>query len=100
MAQVSRSHTIRFVLSLLLIGTLLSGCSESLLRGETNEEMSNARSADQQVVTLRLWHTYSDQETVILEEQVIPLFERLHPHIRIDAQFYPYSDQLKTMLAS
>lgn len=86
------------VLIVLLMSLLLVGCTESLLLNESPKPSVRDERESPGVVTLRMWHTYSDQETAVFEQEVIPLFERQYPNIRIEAQFYPYSDQLRSML--
>ena len=36
-------------------------------------------------VTITFWHTYGDQETPIIDEVIIPLFEETHPGIKVEA---------------
>ncbi|HZG78824.1 MAG TPA: extracellular solute-binding protein [Paenibacillus sp.] len=48
--------------------------------------------------TLVFWHTYSDVETRVFEEHVVPLFEAAHPNIRIESVRQPYNSQLKSVL--
>ena len=35
-------------------------------------------------VTITFWHTYGDQETPIIDEVIIPLFEETHPGIKVE----------------
>jgi multiple sugar transport system substrate-binding protein len=50
---------------------------------------------------IEFWHTYSDIETKVFETQVVPLFEKENPDIKIHATRVDYTDQLKNnILAS
>ncbi|WP_438432402.1 extracellular solute-binding protein [Gorillibacterium sp. sgz500922] len=48
--------------------------------------------------TVEYWHTYSDEETRILERELIPLFERNHPGIRIKSVRQTNNTELKNTL--
>ena len=39
----------------------------------------------EEVTTITFWHTYGDQETPILEEVLIPMFEAANPNIKVEA---------------
>lgn len=61
---------------------LLAGC----LRSGIIEDKDDVRELDDAAVkTVVIWHTYSDEETRVFEEEVIPAFEREHPGIRIES---------------
>lgn len=42
--------------------------------------------------TISFWHGYSELETVVLEEQLIPLFEASHPNIKVESVRLGYDD--------
>lgn len=42
--------------------------------------------------TVSFWHGYSELESVVLEEQLIPRFEAAHPNIKIEAVRMGYDD--------
>ncbi|XID91890.1 extracellular solute-binding protein [Paenibacillaceae bacterium WGS1546] len=46
-------------------------------------------------IVLEFWHTYSDLETAVFTEQVLPLFEEQFPGIAINPVRKDYTDQLK-----
>ncbi|XMB66071.1 extracellular solute-binding protein [Mycoplasmatota bacterium zrk1] len=54
----------------------------------------NSKDEQLEDVTITIWHTYSEGEVVIFDEQVIPAFEAKYPHITIDSVRMPY-DGLK-----
>jgi len=78
---------------------LAAGCGDGLIR-DGGAGPAQDRTNGEPAVTLRFWHTFSDQETVVFENEVVPLFEKDHPNIRIQAEFMPYTDQLKTTLTA
>jgi len=50
-------------------------------------------------VEIEIWHTYSDQEEKVFNEQVIPKFEEQHPNIKVKSTRMPY-DGLKQQVIS
>lgn len=54
---------------------------------------------DGDVVTLTFWHTYSEGETAVFEEQVIPAFEVEYPDIKIDSVRMPYDGLKQQVIA-
>ena len=44
-----------------------------------------AYASAEEPVTITFWHTYGDQETPIIDEIIIPLFEQSHPGIKVEA---------------
>ncbi|HZG55013.1 extracellular solute-binding protein [Paenibacillus sp.] len=84
----------------LLAALSLSACMRVSLAPD-DAPPAPAPEAAPHVATLEFWHTYSDLETKVFLEQVLPLFHRQYPHIRIDAVRKDYTDQLKdTVLAA
>ncbi|AJY75892.1 extracellular solute-binding protein [Paenibacillus beijingensis] len=47
---------------------------------------------------VEFWHTYSDEESRILEEELIPSFERQFPDIKIISERQPFNIGLKNTL--
>ena len=39
----------------------------------------------EEATTVTFWHTYGDQETPILDEVLIPMFETANPDIKVEA---------------
>ncbi len=52
--------------------------------------------------TITFWHTYGDQETPIIDEVIIPLFEETHPGIKVEAvrQSGDFNQMLVTALGT
>jgi multiple sugar transport system substrate-binding protein len=82
------------VLALLLL-MLLSGCGTGDFIS-TPSKVSELPDASGR--TVEYWHTYSDEETRILEQELIPAFEQTHPGIRIQPVRQANNDQLKNTL--
>ena len=53
-------------------------------------------------VTITFWHTYGDQETPIIDEVIIPMFEESHPGIKVEAvrQSGDFNQMLVTALGT
>lgn len=83
-----------------MLAVAIGACGGGLIRDGSSGPGGTDGTEGQPVVTLRFWHTFSEQETAVFEQQVVPLFEKEHPNIRIQAEFQPYSDQLKTTLVA
>jgi multiple sugar transport system substrate-binding protein len=94
---------LRKALALLCAASLLilAGCSGSKSAGT----QSSAGSKQEETITLTYWHTYStdSNENKVLNEVVIPAFEKKYPNIKIKAVVQPYDglhDSLVTAAAS
>ncbi|WP_051250416.1 extracellular solute-binding protein [Paenibacillus harenae] len=59
---------------------LAAGCGgQSIISDESSVESLN----QEEHAEIEFWHTYSDEETRILEDQIIPAFETAYPDIRV-----------------
>ncbi|WNB92366.1 extracellular solute-binding protein [Bacillus sp. NEB1478] len=81
----------------LCLAFLVNGCSDQII--SNNETVSSLKKEDK-VTKVVYWHTYSDEETRVFEEELIPLFQKEHPAIKIESVRQPYNDHLKTALIS
>ncbi|SHO42859.1 extracellular solute-binding protein [Anaerocolumna xylanovorans] len=83
-------------LSLMLILTLGVGCNKKDTSDEnatgdnseitTNETAANDTTANgDEQITLTFWHTYGDGEETQFKNVVLPMWEKEHPNIKIDA---------------
>lgn len=76
--------------------------SDTNKASETNSETDNSSdntekandSEPREKVIIEYWHAYSDQEVVVLEEKIKPLFEKEYPHIELKLTHMP-NDGLK-----
>ncbi|MGD6805131.1 extracellular solute-binding protein [Rossellomorea vietnamensis] len=77
------------------ISTMLfaAGCSG----GSTESGSSSEGSKDK--VVLDYWHTYSDQEEVILNDEIKPLFEKEYPNIELKLTRMPYEGLKQQVVA-
>lgn len=82
-------------ISILLVLLLTAGCgSPSVISDPKNVQKLNEQ--DKTVITF--WNTYSDKEAWLLEEKLIPAFEREHPDIRIESRNLIFNNELKNTL--
>lgn len=72
---------------------LLSACMDSQL--VTNQEDEENTEAMASRTVIEFWHTYSDLETEVFENKVLPAFEKQYPDIDIRAERKDYTEQLK-----
>lgn len=80
----------------MLLLPLLAGCgSQRFIDGPLPDEA--APPAREEIV---IWHTYSDQETRVFENEVIPAFEKAYPDIRVIPVRQPYSSELKSTIVA
>lgn len=82
------------IIVLLMLGLIMTSCTQTTLLTSGGETAATIVKPDQRV-TLEFWHTYSDTETEVFENKVIPLFESTHPGIQIHAVRKDYTPQLK-----
>lgn len=85
---------IAIIITIILLCLLLTACMRTTLIPEGEKTSRSDNSHDQRVV-LEFWHTYSEAETEVFENKVIPLFESEHPGIKILAVRKDYTVQLK-----
>nr|WP_222125511.1 extracellular solute-binding protein [Paenibacillus bovis] len=81
-----------FILCLAI--ALLSGCNTSIINDSSDINRMPTP------VELVIWHTYSEEETRIFENEIIPLFEEEFPNIIINAVRRPPNDQFNRSLIS
>lgn len=89
----------RTAVAALALGLMLltSGCMTPSIIDDEDEV---ARLDDKSVKTIVVWHTYSDEETRVFEEEVLPAFEAEHPEIRIESVRQAYNEQyMSTLMA-
>ncbi|PTX61323.1 carbohydrate ABC transporter substrate-binding protein (CUT1 family) [Melghirimyces profundicolus] len=82
--------TLSSVLTVLMLLLASAACN--------GKETSNAGGAGEEVV-LEYWHTYSDEEEVILKEKIKPLFEKEHPGIKLKLTRMPYEGLKQQVIA-
>ncbi|WP_260115370.1 extracellular solute-binding protein [Paenibacillus hexagrammi] len=79
----------------LLTTVFLAGCGQAFIDGPLEKQTIPTSK-----VEVVMWHTYSEEETKVFENEVIPEFERLHPDIIVTPVRQPYNYRLKDALIS
>ncbi|MBT2722193.1 extracellular solute-binding protein [Bacillus sp. ISL-46] len=86
----------RLILILMFV-VFTTGCgSQSLISDPNKVETLHGN----EVTVVSFWHTYSDEETRVLEEELIPAFERQYPNIRVDSINLAINNELRNTLIS
>lgn len=84
-----------FVMGLLVV--LLTGCGQQAMISR-DSPVEKILGSEKHVV--EFWHTYSDEETRLLENVLIPAFEKEHPDIHVKAVRQGNNIELKYALIS
>ncbi|MDN4075926.1 extracellular solute-binding protein [Fictibacillus terranigra] len=79
------------------LALFVNGCSDQII---SNKEAISTLHKKEKVEELVFWHTYSDEETRVFEEELIPLFQKKYPEIKITSVRQPYNEHLKSALIS
>ncbi|MCM3731732.1 extracellular solute-binding protein [Fictibacillus nanhaiensis] len=79
------------------LALLLNGCSDQIIN---NKDTVPSLHKKEKVEELVFWHTYSDEETRVFEEELLPLFQKKFPKIKITSVRQPYNEHLKSALIS
>jgi multiple sugar transport system substrate-binding protein len=64
-----------------------------------DKDNTTDENTDNEIVTLTFWHTYSEGEAAVFDEQVIPAFEAAYPNIKIDSVRMPYDGLKQQVIA-
>lgn len=86
---------VRRMVCIMLIAVLASGCGKLSIISDSGE-VHSLEQRDERVI--EFWHTYSDEESRIFEEELIPLFERTYPGIKIKPVRLVNNNELKYSL--
>lgn len=82
-------------LSILLMLLLAAGCgSQSVISNPKEVQTLDGR----EEAVIDFWHTYSDEEARLLEQELLPAFEREHPNIRVNPVRLANNYELKSAL--
>ncbi|XXM71390.1 extracellular solute-binding protein [Lysinibacillus sphaericus] len=83
--------------NLLILLLLLNACgSQHIIDDSKKLTVSGEKSVEE----IEVWHTYSDEETRIFEDEIIPIFEEKYPGIDVKPVRQPHSKQLMSALIS
>lgn len=77
------------------IVAILVGCAKASIIGDRTDIR---KVDDEPYKTIVVWHTYSDQETRVFEERVIPAFEAANPSIRIESVRQEHNEEYQAAL--
>ncbi|MFD2615417.1 extracellular solute-binding protein [Paenibacillus gansuensis] len=83
--------------AVMILAFLLPGCAsnESIINGNAVSMVQEAPGSEELIV----WHTYSDEEAWKFEHELVPLFEKEHPDIRVRAVKQPYETMKGALIA-
>lgn len=84
---------ITLMLTIVLLSTV--GCGNQTIIGEEYTKIE-----EEPEIELVIWHTYSENESYVFENKIIPLFEKEHPTIKITSVRQPYDSQLRYAMIS
>ncbi|KIL51061.1 extracellular solute-binding protein [Jeotgalibacillus campisalis] len=82
------------IMMILFCMLMASGCADQSIINEKNQSSSH----EDEKETLVMWHTYSEVETSLLENVIIPLFEEEYPDIKIEPARQSHNPQLEASL--
>lgn len=94
--------TFQLILISVLIISLAAvsfGCTKQETTNQDSKNNDQKPEVKQEPVTIEFWHTYSDTEDKIFNEQVIPLFEGKYPNIKVKATRMPYDGLKQQVIA-
>jgi multiple sugar transport system substrate-binding protein len=75
----------------------INGCSSQTIIDNRHQLSDFEEEMKQEIV---IWHTYSEEETDVFENIVVPLFEEEYPMINVKPVRQPYNEQLKSAIIS
>lgn len=103
---MKQRKSIALFLMIFMLVSLFTGCADSAgseaapaadQPAETSEPAAQPEA--EEPVTITMWHTYSDGETEVFENEVIPAFEASHPNIKVEATRMPYDGLKQQVIA-
>lgn len=86
----------KIVVILIVILMFITGCNNQSIIDHHRKEIDVTLKQSELVV----WHTYSEEETDVFENVVIPMFEKENPNIDIKPVRQSYNEQLKSAIIS
>lgn len=89
-----RQSLIRPLAAVFLI-MILAGCMDNSVIDNPNSVQRIGEEPQKRIV---IWHTYSDEETILFEKEIIPAFEEEHPEIVIESVRQTHSQEYHSAL--
>ncbi|MGG3623078.1 extracellular solute-binding protein [Bacillus gobiensis] len=84
-------------ISIFLIIGLIAGCgNQSVISNPKEVEKLHKN----QKTSITFWHTYNDKETDLLEQNIIPAFEKANPNIHVESINLASNSELKNILVA
>ncbi|WP_445489158.1 extracellular solute-binding protein [Niallia sp. 03133] len=83
------------VVSFVLVLAWMAGCSNSAMISNP-DKVQKLHHSKKHIITF--WHTYNDKETELLEQKLIPAFEKEYPNIEVHSVNLAFNNELKTSL--
>ncbi|MGG3622277.1 extracellular solute-binding protein [Bacillus gobiensis] len=80
---------------MLFILLLLAGCGDPSVISDPKDVQNLERNEKKEII---FWHSYGEEETRILEQELIPAFEKEHPHIRVTPLHLANKNELRYTL--
>lgn len=87
----------RWLLIISLIGIVFTAACNNQSILDKHDDIQVPLQEKQEIV---VWHTYSEEETRIFENEIIPLFEKEYPMIDVKPVRQSYTKQLKSALVA
>lgn len=81
-----------------LVSILLTGCLCAVGLMGCNKGSADSKASADGSVQLEMWHTFSEEETKVFEDKVIPAFNEKYPDIKIKATRMPAGDDFQQQL--
>lgn len=87
------------ILLVLLLTFTLAACGGNTGSGAGDGGKGEGNGGGANKVTIEFWHTYSDTEEVVLNDEIKPLFEKQHPNIELKLTRMPYEGLKQQVVA-
>jgi multiple sugar transport system substrate-binding protein len=88
-------HWASSILVLAITAVLVLGCANA---GIIEDQATVRKLGDDPDRTVVVWHTYSEEESRVFEQEVVPEFEREYPHIHIEAVHQEHNQEYRAAL--
>ncbi|MEQ6390601.1 extracellular solute-binding protein [Bacillaceae bacterium S4-13-58] len=85
------------MLTVLILSLGLVGCSNE--ESADSQTKNNDNTSSDEEVTIEFWHTYSDTEAQIFNDEVMPLFNEKYPNIHVKVTRMPFEGLKQQVIA-
>ncbi len=80
-----RRNPLRLLIRLVSMAAVVAGLAGCMSDSIIDDSSSVPRLGEEREKRIVVWHTYSDEETLVFEREVIPAFESEHPGIVVES---------------